>query len=506
MAGVLSAVTALLVMSMTSKAFEMELVPSGKVAAQIGKELVLKCHTTGCAETPQFSWRAQMDFPLGGATHTEGSSSYLTMKNVGFENEHDYLCNAFCGMQKKEKRVKIDIYSFPSNPVIEFSDPLILGKEVTVSCSVPSVYPSEYLEITLKKGEETIVHKEFYDDDFSRSLQTKTVTKSFTPTEEDTGEKITCIAELPIEEMEFEPKFRQQTHVLDVAFGPRNTRITAPAGTTLLEKEALTLSCTTDSNPPARVVWKKQLADNTVQLIAEGGTLSIPSTQFHDSGTYICEVKNAVTNEIKEESISIQVFSSTTPALTMTSQPEHHSTPHPETGIKNGQLKDGTSPAPTVTILTVQPDEVTEMEDFTFKSTAYSTPYQVTDKNDQLEDETWAAPTVTILTVQPEHVTQQELEDKTSLAPKDTVVTLSRTLTHTTNSYAVDESENSGNATEEFILTTKVEEPDRMTSVIIVVSSLATVTGSMVAILVYLSRKGKLNGKYSLVGSSKEQV
>ncbi|XP_042317336.1 vascular cell adhesion protein 1 [Sceloporus undulatus] len=290
-----------------AKAFEIkDIAPDHKVAAQIGDRLVLSCRTTGCP-SPDFSWRTQMDNPLGGITSRQGSDSFLTLASVGFEHEHNYLCNAICGNERRERRVQIEIYSFPSDPVIEISGPLVLGKPSQVICRVPKVYPSERLVVSLKRDGEVLKVEEFFNDEPTRLVETKTVNITFTPTEEDIGKEITCIAELPIEELEFEPKQRQARHRLDVNFGPQNTHITASPGNNLLEGEALMLSCGTQSHPPAKVVWKKQLANETIQHIAESSTLSIPNAQFWDSGIYVCETTNAITNEVENRTVSISV-------------------------------------------------------------------------------------------------------------------------------------------------------------------------------------------------------
>lgn len=88
----------------------MEIVPGRKVAAQIGEKLVLSCRTSGCEGVPTFIWRAQLDYPLGGTVHKEGSNSFLTMERVTFESAHEYICIATCGEEKKQKRVQVDVY------------------------------------------------------------------------------------------------------------------------------------------------------------------------------------------------------------------------------------------------------------------------------------------------------------------------------------------------------------------------------------------------------------
>lgn len=49
-------------------------------------------------------------------------------------------------------------------------------------------------------------------------------------------------------------------------------------------------------------------------------------------------------------------------------------------------------------------------------------------------------------------------------------------------------------------------EADYVTPIIIAVASLATAAGPVAAILIYISRKAKINGSYSLVNSLKAKV
>lgn len=92
------------------KAFEMEIIPAERTVAQIGGTLTLTCNTTGCA-SPSFSWRTQMDSPLGGKVSNHRTHSTLTMNPVSIVNAHSYLCTVICNeREKKEKSVKVELY------------------------------------------------------------------------------------------------------------------------------------------------------------------------------------------------------------------------------------------------------------------------------------------------------------------------------------------------------------------------------------------------------------
>ncbi|XP_074893655.1 vascular cell adhesion protein 1 isoform X5 [Buteo buteo] len=300
------AVLLILYVFMTVKAFEMEIIPANRIVAQIGETLILTCNTTGCA-SPSFSWRTQMDNPLGGTVNNHRTYSTLTMNPVSIVNSHDYLCTVFCGeKEKKEKSIKVELYSFPSNPIIEIRPSLVAGEPVTVICKIPDVYPSDHLEVLLKK-EGYILHEEnFYEDD-STNTETKTVTYSFNPTAEDIGKEIICVAKLPIAYMDFEPKERVTSQKLNTNFGPKITIITASPGNSPMEGDPLKLTCVTESNSPTQTVWRKHLADESIQHLIENNVLFIPHTRFTDSGLYICEVINLVTNKTEKATMDIVI-------------------------------------------------------------------------------------------------------------------------------------------------------------------------------------------------------
>ncbi|KAM6065788.1 vascular cell adhesion protein 1 [Chlamydotis macqueenii] len=290
----------------TVKAFEVDIIPANRIVTQIGETLILTCNTTGCA-SPTFSWRTQMDNPLGGTVNNYKTYSTLTMNPVSVVNSHDYLCTVFCGeKEKKEKSIKVELYSFPSDPVIEIRPSLFAGEPVAVICKIPDVYPSSRLEVFLKKEEHILVEKYFYEDD-STNAETKTVMYSFNLTAEDIGKEITCVAKLEIDSMDFEPKERVTSQKLNANFGPQNTIITVSPGNSAMKGDPLKLTCVTESNPPPQIVWRKHLADESIQHLVENNVLFIPHAHFTDSGLYICEAINLATNKTEKATVDIVI-------------------------------------------------------------------------------------------------------------------------------------------------------------------------------------------------------
>lgn len=87
--------------------------------------------------------------------------------------------------------------------------------------------------------------------------------------------------------------------------GPQNTIITVSPSNFTVEGNPLKLTCVTESNPPAQVVWSKHLADGNIEHFIENNVLSIPHARFTDSGLYVCEVINLVTNKTEKATVDI---------------------------------------------------------------------------------------------------------------------------------------------------------------------------------------------------------
>lgn len=284
------------------KPFTIDITPGSWVAAQIGDPVVLTCAAVGC-DSPLFSWRTQIDSPLNGEVKDEGAKSTLTLSSVGFENEQSYLCTVTCMRRKLEKGIQVEVYSFPDDPEIEMSGPLVQGRPVTVNCTVHNVYPFDHLEIELLKGETMLKKEKFSEEMGIKSLETKSLETTFTPTSEDTGEVLVCLAKL--HKGESEPKQRQSTQTLYVNVAPRETTIWVSPSSVLEEGSPVNLTCSSNGLPAPKIVWSRQLNNGELKPLSEDATLTLMSTKMEDSGIYVCEGINQA--GISRESVELIV-------------------------------------------------------------------------------------------------------------------------------------------------------------------------------------------------------
>ncbi|NXK09813.1 VCAM1 protein, partial [Herpetotheres cachinnans] len=520
------------------KAFEMEIIPANRIVAQIGETLILTCNTTDCA-SPSFSWRTQMDNPLGGTVNNHRTYSTLTMNPVSIVNSHDYLCTVFCGeKEKKEKSIKVELYSFPSDPIIEISPSLVAGEAVTVICKIPDVYPSDHLEVLLKKEEHVLHTANFYDDDRA-NIETKTVKYSFNPTAEDIGKEITCVAKLPIASMDFEPKERATSQKLNANFGPQNTIITVSPGNSPMKGDPLKLICVTEGNPPPQIVWRKHLADESIQHLIENNVLSIPHAHFTDSGLYICEVINPVTN--KTETATVDIVIQDGPKNTMISV-------IPATAVKEGETvtmkcTSSGNPAPVISWkkkkATGESEKIIKDETLTiqniksqdlglYECEAYNRfgkekkavkllvqvpPQNITvlvypSKNVK-EGENVTIMCSTYSNPPSEMVLKKVHQEKEIILPSvNGTFILYNVTKNDTGRYLLHVFNEVGNNIKEIEIAVvgRLEKTDQMIPLVIAFSCVTAIAVPVVAILIYVSRKAKINGSYSLVKALRLKV
>ncbi|XP_056353931.1 vascular cell adhesion protein 1 isoform X1 [Oenanthe melanoleuca] len=531
------AVLVILCVLRTVKAFEMEIVPAEKIVAQIGDTLILTCNTTGCA-SPSFSWRTQMDSPLGGKVSNYRTHSTLTMNPVSIANSHSYLCTVVCDdREKKEKSIEVELYSFPSDPVIEISPSLVAGEQATVSCKIPDVYPSHHLEVLLKKDEHVLHEKNFFEDD-STETETKIVTHTFHPTAKDIGKEITCVARLLIADMDFELKERTSSQKLNANFGPQNTVIAATPGNSSMEGDTLNLTCVTQSNPPAKIVWSKYLAEESIQHLIKNNVLSIPHVHFNDSGRYICEVINPVTN--KTEKAAMDIIIQGAPVITKLSI-------EPSTTVQEGenvsiQCSAESNPPPKI-ILRRKSDNA-DMRPYSARSILLpSVMFQNGGDYECLAENKFGkskseitlnvkyGPKNTMITVIPtaalkegETVTmkctssgnpapviswkKKKANGESEKISKNATFTIRNLQSQDLGLYECEAYNQFGKEEKAVKLYVQagLEEPDQTIPLIIAFSSVAAVVVPAVAILIYVSRQAKINGSYSLVKALRLKV
>uniref|UniRef100_A0A8C6B0Q4 Vascular cell adhesion protein 1 n=1 Tax=Monodon monoceros TaxID=40151 RepID=A0A8C6B0Q4_MONMO len=270
---------------------------------QEGDSVTMTCTSEGLP-APQIFWSKKLD---NGNLQLLSENATLTLIAMRMEDSGIYMCEGVNLVGKDRKEVKLIVQAFLRDPEIEMSGLLVSGNPVTVSCKVPDVYPFDRLEIELLKGESIMKNKIFWEDVSKKSLETKSLEMTFIPTTEDTGKVLVCLAKLPIDEMEFEPKQRQSTQILYVNVAPGDTTILISPSSILEEGRSVNMTCSSDGLPAPKILWSRLLSNGDLQPLSENTTLTLTSTKMEDSGIYVCEGINQVGISRKEVELIIQV-------------------------------------------------------------------------------------------------------------------------------------------------------------------------------------------------------
>ncbi|XP_032883803.1 vascular cell adhesion protein 1-like isoform X1 [Amblyraja radiata] len=86
---------------------------------------------------------------------------------------------------------------------------------------------------------------------------------------------------------------------------PRDTTLSITPSA-VKEGDRVTFSCTTQSNPPAHLVLKRQSSSGWSELDSENGTLTIRDVLPADAGLYQCEAINALGKQINITKLQVQ--------------------------------------------------------------------------------------------------------------------------------------------------------------------------------------------------------
>ncbi|XP_010155998.1 PREDICTED: vascular cell adhesion protein 1-like, partial [Eurypyga helias] len=506
------------------QAFETEIIPANRVVAQLGETLVLTCNSTGCA-SPSFSWRTQMDNPLGGTVNNHRTFSTLTMNPVRIANSHLYVCTVFCGEEeKKEKSIKVELYSFPSDPVVEIHPSFDARPTVNVTCKIPDVYPSDRLEVILKK-EEHVLHTESFHDDDCTDKKTKTVVHSFNYMPEDIGKEITCVAMLPIADMDFEPKERVTSQKLNANYAPEIVAFSIEPSTTVGEGENVSIQCSAESNPPPKVILRRKFDSAGTGPYSEGTILVLPSVTLSDGGDYECVAENQFGTRFflsvgpRNTGISVVPAAAVKEGETVTMTCTSSGNPAPVISWKKkaatGELEKTFEDA----VLTIQ--NVRHQDSGLYECDAYNhfgkerksvkllvqvPPQNVTvlvyPSENVKEGENVTITCSTYSNPPSQMVLKKVHQEKEIILPSvNGTFILYNVTQNDTGRYLLDVFNEVGKDIKviDIAVVGRLEKPDQMLPLIIAFSSVTAVAVPLAAVLIYVSRKAKINGSYSLV-------
>ncbi|XP_072544422.1 vascular cell adhesion protein 1 [Salminus brasiliensis] len=253
-------------------ALQVHLEPTS-VLKHVNEHLELVCTALDCPGEAQFMWRGLLDTTIGGKMEWNQTTSRRVYSQLTVADEKTVICKVKCGVHK-EARTKIQVYSFPSDPVIS------RWKASSLLCTVHSVYPFNWFTFNWLRGETRLTGREV-SDVYKEGIQD--IYSEYTPSEEDLGKNITCRVTLALAGV---PKGHQVRSVT-VQYGPASINISR--NTTVKIGERLELKC--DAEGQFNITWKK-LEKNEATPLTTDKVIMIEKATLSHAGEYECEASN----------------------------------------------------------------------------------------------------------------------------------------------------------------------------------------------------------------------
>ncbi|XP_030634727.1 B-cell receptor CD22-like [Chanos chanos] len=231
-----------------------------------GETVTLKCRTTcSLSNTPTFIWYKNGH----DLTRKNMKNNELSLQSVSSEDSGSYMCAVQGHENLPSPAVTLTVIYPPKKTTVSVSPSgqIVEGSSVTLTCSSDANPPATYTWFK-KNGTVTIGKEETYRINKISS--------------EDSGE-YHCKSS------------NQHGHQysnavsLNVLYPPRNTTVSVNVSGQIVEGSSVTLTCSSDANPPATYTWFKK---NGTVTIGKEETYRINKISSEDSGEYHCKSSN----------------------------------------------------------------------------------------------------------------------------------------------------------------------------------------------------------------------
>ncbi|XP_073671045.1 vascular cell adhesion protein 1 isoform X2 [Paramisgurnus dabryanus] len=274
-----------------NEAFTVELFPL-KPVVHVGSALELICRVKDCAGDATFTWSALGDKSHGGDIEDNRTVSRLIFSNILPEHSKRIVCKAQCSGKPKQSNSDVQVYSFPTDPVVPRIKHLKANQVQRLNCTIHNIYPAENFKIEWISGDE-IIYAVKLDDSGSgdyNNVQNVSSTFNYTPSITDLGKNISCRATLNLPD--FPTKSYRSNRTTTLEYGPGTINVSSNNAIVQLG-EHLEITCHADGNPQPKILWRKFGESNP---IAEGQNekLVINNASSSQAGQYECEARNEV--------------------------------------------------------------------------------------------------------------------------------------------------------------------------------------------------------------------
>ncbi|XP_059195087.1 hemicentin-1-like [Centropristis striata] len=240
-----------------------------------GSDIIMTC-SADSRPAAQFQW-----FLNGDLQSDTGKELILT--NIQMNRSGNYSCQAFNSKTLRyetSQPAAVSVLERISGALIKPSSILAIeGNSFNLTCeALGSVFTREWK----KRDSDLILTEDMTLHDNNRVLSFSSLNKKH-------REIYDCIVSNPLGS-------KKALYILDVQYGPDNVQITGLHEIKL--KGSLELECSADSVPRATYIWKLNGTEIDTSYV-----FTKDNAEFNDSGSYICEATNAITERTSSSAV-----------------------------------------------------------------------------------------------------------------------------------------------------------------------------------------------------------
>ncbi|XP_026861356.2 vascular cell adhesion protein 1b isoform X1 [Electrophorus electricus] len=264
---------------------------------KLGDRQQLTCILSDCEEDVKYIWKPLEDKPLYGKVISSPAESKLIFSNITKNHENTIICEARCKDVSRQARARVNVYSFPKDPVISGHERLVLGKEAILTCKVSNVYPEEYIKFEWILGDELVPTQ-----DPKNNMETTESFYTFIPQNESVR-NVTCRASLELDGLPSDQRTRETTVSMHVLYAPRSVR-TSGAGTVQVGSN-LSLTCEAEGNPKPEFSWRTPKHAGQLEEVKVGREILLLNVSLSDAGIYECTASNELGRQTVMATVTI---------------------------------------------------------------------------------------------------------------------------------------------------------------------------------------------------------